>query len=84
MSVFNHITLILHRIIVVKKHFSFYNEHTCVSSQKELGMTRHKYKLKIHVKEKDLLELKLAVDALKVRKFQNGLNFEMKYSFKNK
>ncbi|KAI2667732.1 E3 ubiquitin/ISG15 ligase TRIM25 [Labeo rohita] len=33
--------------------------------QKELGMTRHKYKLKIHAKEKDLLELKLAVDALK-------------------
>ncbi|XP_056092322.1 E3 ubiquitin/ISG15 ligase TRIM25 [Rhinichthys klamathensis goyatoka] len=33
--------------------------------QKELGMTRQKYKLKIHTKEKDLLELKQAVDALK-------------------
>ncbi|XP_016405435.1 E3 ubiquitin/ISG15 ligase TRIM25-like [Sinocyclocheilus rhinocerous] len=33
--------------------------------QKELGMTRQKYKLKIHAKEKDLLELKQAVDALK-------------------
>ncbi|KTF87083.1 hypothetical protein cypCar_00016952 [Cyprinus carpio] len=49
----------------VKKHFNFYNQHTCVSPQKELGMTRQKYKLKIHTKEKDLLELKLAVDALK-------------------
>uniref|UniRef100_A0A8C2AGX3 Tripartite motif-containing protein 16-like n=1 Tax=Cyprinus carpio TaxID=7962 RepID=A0A8C2AGX3_CYPCA len=34
-------------------------------SEKELGMTRQKYKLKIHAKEKDLLELKQAVDALK-------------------
>ncbi|ROL55161.1 E3 ubiquitin/ISG15 ligase TRIM25 [Anabarilius grahami] len=33
--------------------------------QKELGMTRQKYKLKIHTKEKDLLELKQAADALK-------------------
>ncbi|XP_052405105.1 tripartite motif-containing protein 16 [Carassius gibelio] len=33
--------------------------------QKELGITRQKYKLKIHAKEKDLLELKQAVDALK-------------------
>lgn len=44
---------------------------TLVSSQKELGMTRQKYKLKIHTKENDLLELKQAVDALKVRHFQN-------------
>lgn len=55
---------------MIKKHFSFY----CVSSQKELGMTRQKYKLKIHAKEKNLLELKQAVDALKVRNFQNDLN----------
>ncbi|XP_690320.3 E3 ubiquitin/ISG15 ligase TRIM25 isoform X1 [Danio rerio] len=34
--------------------------------QKELGMTRQKYKLKIHSKEKDLMELKQAVDALKI------------------
>ncbi|XP_016096683.1 tripartite motif-containing protein 16-like [Sinocyclocheilus grahami] len=33
--------------------------------QKELGMTRQKYKLKIQTKEKELLELKEAVDALK-------------------
>ncbi|XP_043079725.1 E3 ubiquitin/ISG15 ligase TRIM25 [Puntigrus tetrazona] len=33
--------------------------------QKELGMTRQKYKLKIHAKEKDLLELRQAVEALK-------------------
>ncbi|RXN33606.1 tripartite motif-containing 16-like protein [Labeo rohita] len=37
-------------------------------------MTRHKYKLKIHAKEKDLLELKLAVDALKnCHSFSSGL-----------
>ncbi|XP_065133283.1 E3 ubiquitin/ISG15 ligase TRIM25 [Paramisgurnus dabryanus] len=33
--------------------------------QREVGMTRQKYKLKIHTKEKELLELQQAVDSFK-------------------
>lgn len=35
--------------------------------QKELGMVRRKFKLSIHAREKELLELQQAVDTLKVR-----------------
>uniref|UniRef100_A0A672QPP5 E3 ubiquitin/ISG15 ligase TRIM25-like n=1 Tax=Sinocyclocheilus grahami TaxID=75366 RepID=A0A672QPP5_SINGR len=55
-------------LCVMDDHKGHDTEPAAVEStkkQKELGMTRQKYKLKIHAKEKDLLELKQAVDALK-------------------
>lgn len=53
-----------------KKRFGF-SKNGCISSQKDLGTTRQNYKLKIHSKEKELLELQQAVDSLKVRTPEN-------------
>ncbi|XP_067309349.1 tripartite motif-containing protein 16 [Pseudorasbora parva] len=48
-----------------KNHDTVPADVESTKKQKELGMTQQKYKLKIHTKEKDLLELKQAADALK-------------------
>lgn len=51
-----------------------YCKNGCISSQKELETTRQNYTLKIHSKEKELLELQQAVDSLKVRPPENPLS----------